>query len=69
VHYTGSFRPLLRAAGLRVVDRLETPRDVMVPTFGIVNYSALFLKDAARVEAAARAVATHGAVDLGAFSP
>jgi hypothetical protein len=69
VHYTGSFRPLLRAAGLRVVDHLEAQQDVVAPTFGIVNYSALFLKDAARAEAAARVVATHGAVDLAAFSP
>jgi hypothetical protein len=69
VHYTGSFRPLLRAAGLRVVDHLEAPQDVVAPTFGIVNYSALFLKDAAWAEAAARVMATHGAVDLAAFSP
>jgi len=69
VHRTGSFRPLLRAAGLRVVDRLEAPRDVVAPTFGIVNYSALFLKDATRAEAAAQVMATHGAVDLAAFSP
>ena len=69
MHYTGSFRPLLRSAGLRVVDRLESPQDVVAPTFGIVNYSALFLKDGARAEAAARAMATHGAVDLAAFSP
>jgi hypothetical protein len=69
VHYTGSFRPLLREAGLRVVDRLETLQDVVAPTFGIVNYSALFLKDVTRAEAAARVMATHEAVDLAAFSP
>jgi hypothetical protein len=69
VHYTGSFKPLLRAAGLRVVDRLEAPQDVVAPTFGIVNYSALFLKDATRAEAAAQVMATHEAVDLAAFSP
>jgi hypothetical protein len=69
VHYTGSFRPLLRAAGLRVVDHLEAPQDVVAPTFGIVNYSALFLKDIARAEAAALVMATHQAVDLAAFSP
>ncbi|GEM_PF-2840345 len=69
VHYTGSFKPLLRAAGLRVVHRLETSQDVVAPTFGIVNYSALFLKDVARAEAAARVMATHAAVDLAAFSP
>ena len=68
VHYTGSFKPLLREAGLRVVDHLEAPQDVVAPTFGIVNYSSLFLKDDTRAEAAAQVMATHEAVDLAAFS-
>jgi Type I phosphodiesterase / nucleotide pyrophosphatase len=69
VHYTGSFRPLLRAAGLRVVDHLAAAQDVVAPTFGIVNYSALFLKDISRAQAAAQVMAAHEAVDLAAFSP
>jgi hypothetical protein len=68
VHYTGSLRPLLRAAGLRVVDQLEGPDDVVAPTFGIVNYSALFLRRADRAEVAARALIPHEAVALAAFA-
>ena len=68
VHFTGSLKPLLRAAGLRVVDQLAGPDDVVAPTFGIVNYSAVFLQDADRAEAAARALTAHEAVDLAAYS-
>ena len=69
VHYTGSFRPLLRQAGLRPVDRLDGPADVVAPTFGIVNYSALFLQDPQLAGRAAAAVAAHEAVELAAYSP
>ena len=69
VHYTGSLKPALRAAGLHVVDRLAGPADVVAPTFGIVNYAALFLQDADRAEVAAVAMTSHEAVELAAYSP
>ena len=69
VHYTGSFKPLLRDAGLRVVDHLDGPTDVVAPTFGIVNYSALHLQDERLAGQAAAAVVAHEAVDLAAYSP
>ena len=69
VHYTGSFKPLLREAGLHVVDHLDGPDDVVAPTFGIVNYAALFLQRDDRADIAASAVARHEAVALSAFSP
>ncbi len=69
VHYTGSLKPALRQAGLRVVDHLAGPDDVVAPTFGIVNYSALFLREAGRAEAAAEAMAAHRGVELAAYSP
>jgi len=69
VHYTGNLRPLLRDAGLTVVERLSGPDDVVAPTFGIVNYVALFLYDRARAATAAETLSGHEAVDLAAFSP
>lgn len=67
VHYTGDIRAHLREAGLRVVDRLVAPGDVVAPTFGIVNYLALFLADPSRAAQAADALVDHPAVDLVAF--
>ena len=67
-HATG-FDDLLRDDGLRVVDRLERRNDVVAPTFGLVNFGALFLRDADRAGAAAFAVAGHDAVELAAYSP
>ncbi len=67
-HATG-FDDLLRDEGLRVVDRLERRDDVVVPTYGMVNFGALFLRDAERAGAAALAVARHDAVELAAYSP
>lgn len=69
VHYTGSLRPLLRDAGLRVVDRLERPDDVVAPTFGIVNYGASFQLDGTPADAAAEALSAHPAVELAAYLP
>ena len=69
IHHAGSFERLLREAGLRVVERLEGPDDVVAPTFGLVNYGALFLRDAGRAETAARAMVRHEAVELAAWSP
>jgi hypothetical protein len=67
VHYTGSLKPLLRAAGLHVVDRLAGPDDVVAPTFGIVNYSALFLQSPQRAALAAGALTAHEAVDVASY--
>lgn len=67
VHYTGDIRPHLRDAGLRVVDRLQGSRDVVAPTFGIVNYLALFLADQDRAEQAVAALHGHPSVELLAF--
>lgn len=67
VHYTGDIKVDLRRAGLRVVDRLQHKDDVVAPTFGIVNYLALFLADAARAPDAARALVNHPAVELVAW--
>ena len=69
VHYTGNLKPLLREAGLRVVDRLDGPDDVVAPTFGIVNYGALFLQSRDHAERAATAMTRHAAVELAAYSP
>lgn len=68
VHYTGDLRGLLRQAGLRVVERLLEPADVVAPTFGIVNYLALFLQDPDRIPAAAQALCQHPAVELAAWA-
>lgn len=68
VHYTGSLAPLLRGAGLRLTGRLEGPADVVAPTFGIVNYAALYLASPAQAEAAATAVTAHPGVELAAFA-
>lgn len=67
VHYTGDIRPRLREAGLRVVDHLGGARDVVAPTFGIVNYLALFLADPERALDAASALVDHPAVELAAW--
>lgn len=69
IRHAGGFERLLRDAGLRVVDRLERPGDVVAPRSGLVNYGALFLRDADRAETAAVAIARHHAVELAAFSP
>ncbi len=64
VHYTGDIKVDLRRAGLRVVDRLRHLDDVVAPTFGIVNYLALFLADPDRAPDAAQALVDHPAVEL-----
>ncbi len=66
VHGAKGFARLLRQAGLRVTDRLEQPHDVVAPTFGLVNYGALFLRPE-DAETAARAIASHDSVDLVAW--
>lgn len=68
VRYTGSLKPLLRSAGLRVVDRLERRDDVVAPTFGIVNYGALFMLGNGERQRAAHAVALHPGVEFAAYS-
>jgi hypothetical protein len=66
VRGASGFRRLLRRAGLRVVRHLECPDDVAAPTFGLVNYGAVFLRPP-RAETAALALARHEAVDLVAW--
>jgi hypothetical protein len=41
----------------------------VAPTFGIVNYAALFVQDPARAVTAADALRGHAAVELAAYSP
>ncbi len=69
VHYTGDLRRPLRDVGLRAVKRLAGPDDVVALTFGIVNYSALYLQDPRRAEAAAEAMASYQGVELAAYAP
>jgi hypothetical protein len=59
-------RKLLKRAGLRVRKRLERAGDVVVGTFGVTGYAALYLhpEDAER---AARAMLAHRGVDLAAW--
>ena len=68
VHYTGSLRPVMRDAGLRPVEQLVGPLDVVVHTFGIVNYTALFLKDPTLACVAAKALTPLAAVELVAWA-
>ena len=68
VHHATGFDDLLRDEGFRVVERLERPEDVVAPAFGLVNFGALFLRDADRAGAAALAVAGHDAVEMAAYS-
>jgi hypothetical protein len=68
VHYTGSLRPMLRDAGLRPVEQLVGPLDVVAHTFGIVNYTALFLKEPTLACVAAKALAPLAAVELAAWA-
>jgi hypothetical protein len=68
VHYTGSLRPALREAGLRPVEELAGPRDVVAHTFGIVNYTALFLQDPTLANTAAHALTALGSVELAAYA-
>ena len=68
MHYTGSLRPVMRDAGLRPVEQLVGPLDVVVHTFGIVNYTALFLKDPTLACVAAKALTPLAAVELVAWA-
>ena len=68
VHYTGDLRTVLRDAGLHPVDHLAGPLDVVVHTFGIVNYTALFMQDAGLADVAARALTSLPAVELAAYA-
>ena len=56
----------LRQGGLRVVEHLEAPGDVVAPTFGIVSYGALFTF-AENAAAAGEALAANRSVDLAAW--
>jgi hypothetical protein len=61
------FKRRLRKAGLNVAGSLETDKDVVTTTFGVVSYGALFLAPE-QAERAARAVADHQAVAFAVWS-
>jgi len=56
----------LEKAGFRIRKKLESTEDLVVPAYGAVSYSALYL-DAARAEEAGRAAVENEAVDLAAW--
>lgn len=66
VAYTKGLRDALRAAGFKFTKQLGEPRHIVAPTYGAVNYGALYL-DAARAAAAAEAAVQHDSVDLAAW--
>lgn len=68
IHHATGFEHRLRHAGLRVVDHLAGPDDIVVPQFGVVNYGALFLRSADRAGVAAEAVVGHESVDVVAYA-
>jgi len=67
IYAAPGIRRSLRHAGLRVVDELTQPDDVVAATFGLVSYGALYLADNEWAEQAAIAVASLKAVDLAAW--
>jgi len=66
IRATGGVRRVLKDAGLRPADRLIQPEDVVLVTFGVCGYGALFLSFE-RAETAARAVLGHVGVELAAW--
>jgi len=66
VRRPGGIRRVLRGAGLRPTSRLEGPDDVVLVTYGVVGYGALYL-DPSRARTAARAMLDHRGVDLAAW--
>ena len=66
VYHCDGLKKRLRKAGLRVKKRLKKANDVVMPTFGVVSYVALFLHPE-WASTAARAVVAHPGVDLAAW--
>jgi len=67
IYAAPGIRRSLRRAGLRVVDELAQPDDVVAATFGLVGYGALYLADRERAGEAGSAVASTRAVDVAAW--
>jgi hypothetical protein len=63
VRYAAGIHEALESAGLRVVESLKAPGDVVAPTFGLVNYGALYTAEES-AERAAAALLNIEAVDL-----
>jgi hypothetical protein len=66
VLHTSGMLDNLREAGFRVNNKLEQPSDVVVPTYGVVNFGVLYARQD-KAEAAARAITGHESVDLAAW--
>jgi hypothetical protein len=66
VYQVKGLRRLLRRSGFRISSSIESPLDVVAPTFGVVNYGALYLADE-KAPAAARTISEHPAVDLATY--
>lgn len=66
IHKAEGLKKSLRKGGLRVVEHLEAPGDVVAPTFGIVSYGALFTF-AENAATAGSALASNRSVDLAAW--
>lgn len=63
----GDVAGTLRHVGLRVADRLGRAGDVVAPTFGVVDYGALFVAPAL-AETAANGIVHHPGVEVAAWS-
>ncbi len=66
IRTTDGFKKTLREAGFRPAERLSAPDDVVLVTFGVCGYGALYLAHD-RAERAARAGLTHEGVALAAW--
>ncbi len=56
----------LRRSGFNLRSRLEGPNDAVAPTFGLVNFGAIYVQDR-RARDAAESIAAHPNVELAAF--
>ncbi len=66
VSSAGDLRETLGEAGFTIRKRLESPEDLVIPAYGAVSYSALYL-DAERAAEVGRAAVENPAVDLAAW--
>jgi hypothetical protein len=60
-------RKTLKGAGHRIRKKLESPEDIVIPTYGAVSYSALYL-DPSNAAAVAHSASENEAVDLAAWT-
>jgi hypothetical protein len=66
VRTTDGLRRTLRDAGLRPAQRLGAPEDVVLVTYGVCGYGALYMSHD-HAERAARACVAHEGIDLAAW--